>query len=314
MIIENNSLEALRTCNYVRNEKLNALVSDNLYLSIVATNACQCNCPYCINSMTDKSLHLPLKKAKENIKKAVEELGVKEVIILGGEPTVYPYLFELIDFLKELKLRKFGITTNGIRLTNNQFLKDLITTGIDFINISFHNKNFINFKQLEKIRNVFLKYKKPYQKMRINTNVWHGNNDTIFELDLFVQFLRDYCDEIRISNIIHKNNFSVNTINIDTIEAKQMYMSDNEYERLFSDFVKRYENVYTIIHNPSALGFVNYYLIPTKVPIIINWNINSKVSEQICENNLENNKIHTIKCLVTGDLSLSWNLNNKIIL
>lgn len=312
MIIKNNSLEVFRTCNYIKNEKLNAFVSDNLYLSIVVTNACQCDCPYCINSMTDKSLHLPLEKAKENIRKAIKELGIKEAVILGGEPTLYPHLFELIDFLKELGLRKFGLTTNGIMLTDYIFLRSLILTGIDFINISFHNEDFISLKQLKQIRKIFLAYRKQNQKMRINTNVWKGNHDTVNNLYLFTSILWDYCDEIRVSNIIYKDDFSVNPLN--KKEAEQIHIDDKEYEKLFSGFVKRSEERYTIIHNPAALGFVNYFLIPSPTPVIINWNIDSKVSEQICENNLENNKIHTIKCLVTGDLSLSWNLNNKIVL
>ena len=311
MVIEVNSLEALRTCDYSYNDKINALVSNNLYLSIVATNACQRNCPYCINSLTDKTLSLPIEKARVNIKKAIDEFGVKEAVILGGEPTLYPHLFELIQFLKESGLRKFGLTTNGIRLKEPGFMERLVNTGIDFINVSFHKENeFLTFGELGAIRNIFLKYRKPSQKMRINTNVWKGNHDRLYLLSNFLQLISNYCDEIRVSNIIRKDNFSVNSNAVD--EANSMYMKDSEYEKLFISLIKQYETKYSIIHNPEALGFVNYYLIPTKVPITVNWNIDSKVSEQVCENNLGDNKIHTVKCLVTGDLSLSWNTNNII--
>ncbi len=91
-----------------------------------------------------------------------------------------------------------------------------------------------------------------------------------------------------------------------------MYMTDNEYEELFSSLIEYYNKDYTIIHNPEALGFVHYYLIPKPVPIIVNWNIDSKVSEQVCENDINNKRIHTVKCLVSGDISLSWNLGNKV--
>ena len=311
MIIENNSLEVLRTCEYVKNEKLNALVSNNLYLSIVVTNACQCNCAYCINSLTDKSLSLPIDKAKVNIKKAIDEFGIKEAVILGGEPTLYPHLFELIDFLKESGLRKFGLTTNGIRLKDHEFFVKLVKSGINFINISFHKPGeFLTWEELTSIRRDFLEYRSEGQKMRINTNVWKGNHDDLNSLSKFVGQICNLCDEIRISNIIRKDSFSVNPNAVD--EAAPMYMEDKEYEELFTKFIDIYEGAYTIIHNPAALGFVNYYLIPTKVPITVNWNIDSKVSEQVCENNLGDNKIHTIKCLVTGDMSLSWNLGNKI--
>ena len=312
MIIENNSLEVLRTCDYIKNDKLGAMVSNNLYLSIVATNSCQCNCPYCINSLTDRTLQLPFEKAKVNIKKSVDEFGIKEAVILGGEPTLYPHLFDLIKFLKnDCGLRKVGFTTNGIKLKDVAYLGNVVETGVDFINISYHNHDeFLLPNEMWDIYTRFCNIKKPHQKIRINTNVWKGNHDTIESLLKFIGQISILCDEIRISNIIRKDSFSVNPNAVD--EAESMYMTDEEYEMLFNQLLDAYEPNYSIIHNPAALGFVNYYLIPTKVPIILNWNIDSKVSEQVCENNFGDNKIHTIKCLVTGDMSLSWNVNNII--
>lgn len=312
MIIENNSLEVLRECHYIKNDKLNAMVSNNLYLSVVVTNACQCNCPYCINSLTDRTLQMPFEKGTANIKKAVDEFGIKEAVILGGEPTLYPHLIELIKFLKnDCKLRKVGFTTNGIKLKDEQFLKDLVNTGIDFINVSYHNHDeFLSPVELSKIYYTFVDIRKPHQKLRINTNVWKGNHDDIASLITFISQISLFCDEIRVSNIIRKDNFSVNPNAVD--KAEEMYMKDEDYELLFTQLIERYSRNYTIIHNSLALGFVNYYLIPSSTPIIINWNIDSKVSEQVCENNLGDNKIHTIKCLVTGDISLSWNINNIV--
>lgn len=312
MIIDNNSLEVLRTCDYIKNDKLGAMVSNNLYLSIVATNSCQCNCPYCINSLTDRTLQLPFEKAKVNIKKSVDEFGIKESVILGGEPTLYPHLFDLIKFLKnDCNLRKVGFTTNGIKLKDVAYLSNVVETGVDFINISYHNHDeFLLPNEMWDIYTRFCNIKKSHQKIRINTNVWRGNHDTIESLLKFIGQISILCDEIRISNIIRKDSFSVNPNTVD--EAESMYMTDEEYEVLFNQLLDAYEPNYSIIHNPAALGFVNYYLIPTKVPIILNWNIDSKVSEQVCENNLGDNKIHTIKCLVTGDMSLSWNVNNII--
>lgn len=63
MIIKNTSLEVLRECYYEKNDALGAMISNNLYLSVIATNACQRNCPYCINSLTDRSLSLPYEKS-----------------------------------------------------------------------------------------------------------------------------------------------------------------------------------------------------------------------------------------------------------
>jgi molybdenum cofactor biosynthesis enzyme MoaA len=253
---------------------------------------------------------MPFEKAKENISKAIKEFDVKEAVILGGEPTLYKDLFPLVNFLKGSGLRRVGLTTNGIRLKETDFLIELIHTGIDFINISYHNDDFITFDDLFNIYKTFGCEKYSWQKIRINTNVWKGNHDNLQSLDNFIDQISLCCDEIRVSNIIHKDSFSVNPNNIE--EAEKMYMTDEEYEVLFNKFISYKSKDYTIIYNPEALGFVQYYLIPAKVPIIVNWNIDSKVSEQVCENDLQKKKIHTVKCLVSGDISLSWNTNNII--
>ena len=312
MIISNTSLEVLRECYYIKNEDLGAMVSNELYLSVIATNACQRNCPYCINSLTDRTLSLPYEKATANILKAVTKFGIKEAVILGGEPTIYPRLIDLIRFLKnECKLRRVGFTTNGIKLTNDEYLISLIESGVDFINISYHmDGEFITYEQLKHIKDVYKKHARSYQKMRINTNVWKGNHDEFDSLISWLDHISLCCDEIRLSNIIRKDGFSVNPDSV--LEAESMYMDDSDYEKLFGDILEYYKKNYTIIHNPEALGFVHYYLIPKPVPIIVNWNIDSKVSEQVCENDINNKKIHTVKCLVSGDISLSWNMGNKI--
>ena len=242
----------------------------------------------------------------------IDDFNPKEAVILGGEPTIYPRLIDLIKFLKkECRLRRVGFTTNGIKLTNDEFLISLIKSGVDFINISYHKDGeFITYEQLKEIRNVFKEYARYYQKLRINTNVWKGNHDEFNNLLSWLDHISLCCDEIRLSNIIHKDEFSVNPDAVS--EAENMYMTDSEYEQLFGAIIEHYNKNYTIIYNPEALGFVNYYLIPKSVPIIVNWNIDSKVSEQVCENDINNKKIHTVKCLVSGDISLSWNMGNKV--
>ena len=54
MIIKTDSLEIFKQNEYRQTDI--GYVSNNAYLSIVATNKCQRNCFYCINSHTDKTL------------------------------------------------------------------------------------------------------------------------------------------------------------------------------------------------------------------------------------------------------------------
>lgn len=308
-LIQTNSLEIFKQNKYISTDI--GMVSDNAYLSIVATNNCQCKCAYCINSETDHHLNLPIAKAVYNIRKLIYRYEVKEAIILGGEPLLHPDILALVRDLREsTNLQMIRLTTNGIKLKNNpNFIKELVHPdwGVQGINISFHNQEFMSLNELYNVYRWIKKYN-PNIKVRVNMNIWKGNCDAIELLNSHLYSIR-FVDEVRVSNIIPKDNFSVNPVN----KGADLVLPDDEYISLFTQFIKQYEDKYTIIENKETLGFVRYLLIPTPCPIIINWNLGSKVAEQVCENDIEHRKINTFKCLVNGDISLSWNTNNIII-
>lgn len=311
MKISNEELEVFRTCRYDKYDI--GLVSDQAYMSVVMTNDCNKNCFYCINSHTDKSLYLDIHKAFENIKKCVEKYPIREIVLLGGEPTLHPNLLEFIKMLKTLNLRKIGLTTNGLwlipLLPGN--IIGLANSGIDFINISIDN---FSSKKLCEFNDIYLIFKRfnPEIRIRVNTNIYRGNHDNFWDLMDFVESLDKCCDEIRISNLIYKDDFSVNNENSE--ECYKRILADYEYRNLF-DLIEGYytRKQIPIIYNPDTLGFVEYSAIMRTPIIILNKNIGSKVSEQVCENDIEEKKIHTFKCLVSGDISLSWNTNNIIM-
>lgn len=307
-MIDINSLEVFRTNRYYPTEI--GMVSDNAYLSIVATNKCQCSCRYCINSETDHNLSLPVEKAVENIRKLMDKYSIKEAIILGGEPTLHHDIFTLIKRIRhETGLQMLRLTTNGIKLKDTEFLKRLVDVenGIQGINISCHNEDFMSYSELIVICENIKKYN-PNIKIRINTNIWRGNLDNMDDFKHHYAQLCFHIDEMRVSNIIPKNDFSVNSTN----KGMDMILSDEEYESIFNEIIDSGEKGVTAIVNEKTLGFVKYILLPLPTPIIINWNIGSTVSEQVCENDIKNRKINTFKCLVTGDISLSWNEGNII--
>lgn len=301
MIIKTDSLEIFKQNEYRQTDI--GYVSNNAYLSIVATNKCQRNCFYCINSHTDKTLELPIYKAIKNIQKVVAKYQIKEAVILGGEPLLHSDICQLCTLVKSYGIKKLFLTTNGIKLVNNESLIKGLSECLDGINISFHNEDFITFSDLKEIYELF---NELGLKVRINTNVWRGNHDTLQSLLDFLSLISTACDEIRVSNLIAKDSFSVNEINNDT----SLILSNKEYENLFTKYLAYSEISYPIFMNPKTLGFVKYYLIPSKVPVILNWNIGSTVSEQVCENDTKRKEINTFKCLVNGEISLSWNTNN----
>jgi organic radical activating enzyme len=60
--------------------------------------------------------------------------GIPHVIFTGGEPTIRPDLAELISFTEEKDL-VCGLITDGSRLTNPQYLHQLLNSGLDHLMI-----------------------------------------------------------------------------------------------------------------------------------------------------------------------------------
>jgi MoaA/NifB/PqqE/SkfB family radical SAM enzyme/predicted hotdog family 3-hydroxylacyl-ACP dehydratase len=77
---------------------------------------CNFSCVYCYasnNSACEGELNVD--ELRDLIRQA-NELGAKKIIILGGEPMLYPHLFEMIGFIKDLEM-EVEIFTNGANIT-----------------------------------------------------------------------------------------------------------------------------------------------------------------------------------------------------
>lgn len=74
-----------------------------------------------------------LEKAKEICKIFVNEFSLNSIDIQGGEPTIYPHIFELIEYCNSIGLKP-TIITNGMALHNYEFCKKFKDAGVyDFL-------------------------------------------------------------------------------------------------------------------------------------------------------------------------------------
>ncbi len=169
--------------------KLNNKLSVNFHL----WQLCNYSCGFCFAGFEDvkksvlSSGHLPQGKA-ESVVRQLAEYGFKKITFAGGEPTLCPWLGDLISVAKNAGMVTM-IVTNGSRLNETalkqyQACLDWVVLSIDSINPEtnikggrFHNKRLVpdaNYyrKLIDNIHALDYKFK-------INTVVHRFNKDEV---------------------------------------------------------------------------------------------------------------------------------------
>lgn len=106
-------------------EEIDQTLKNNGLLSLELELSLRCNfrCPYCY--VPDKSFpdNEFSKKEIYDVILQAKEMGAKKIIILGGEPTIYPHILEIIKFMKKENL-EIEMFTNGSGVSKD-FAKQL---------------------------------------------------------------------------------------------------------------------------------------------------------------------------------------------
>ncbi len=105
-------------------------------LTIVeVTDRCNLTCPTCYaGSSPTHGRHRTLEEVKTMIDNVVKNEGEPDVLqISGGEPTLHPQFFEILDYAKTQPIKHIMVNTNGIRIAKDEgFAKQLATYMPDF--------------------------------------------------------------------------------------------------------------------------------------------------------------------------------------
>ena len=108
----------------------------NISTAWLTTNyTCNCKCDWCYaQKMLAKHRRMDLQYAKQ-IVSYLHDKKIQTITLIGGEPTIYPNLVELIRYIKSLGI-KVRLATNGKRFKNKVFAQQIVSSKIDGINIS----------------------------------------------------------------------------------------------------------------------------------------------------------------------------------
>ena len=106
------------TLNEYSIEQINKVAAGNrlLTMEIEPSMKCNYNCRYCYASHDNSNEHILSFEELVDVIKQAKELGAEKIIILGGEPTIYPFFLNLLDFINSEGLQS-EVFTNGSMIT-----------------------------------------------------------------------------------------------------------------------------------------------------------------------------------------------------
>ncbi len=92
--------------------KESSTISPMQRCEIILTDKCNFNCPYCRGLRRDCQGNMPYARASYILEQWIKD-GLQNIRFSGGEPTLYPYLFELIYQCRRARIKRIAISTNG---------------------------------------------------------------------------------------------------------------------------------------------------------------------------------------------------------
>ncbi len=170
-------------------------------LRLSLLDACNFRCLYC---MPQNPRFMPAKLLLNRsdivtITRVLVSLGIDEIRVTGGEPSLRPDFLEIMQDLSQFKLKKLAMTSNGLHL--HRLLPALKKTRCQHINFSLDGLNRDTFKTMAKsdsleavLTSIFMAQELGF-RVKINMVVMRGVNDA--EIENFIEFSAQHDIEVR---------------------------------------------------------------------------------------------------------------------
>src|SRR5436305_14764937 len=141
------------------------------------TDRCNLSCPTCYAmSSPHYGRHRTVEEVERMLDIIVANEGTPDVVqISGGEPTIHPDFFEILDIAKKKPIRHLMVNTNGIRIAKDvEFTKQLASYAPDFeIYLQFDSFKPNALQQLRgrDLRNVRMKALEHLNRLNLSTTL-----------------------------------------------------------------------------------------------------------------------------------------------
>lgn len=128
---------------YMEENKMNQMLKLPIACGVFITRKCDLRCEYCNipNNEVDKELNIEQWKRAVKI---LEKNGVKNINFLGGEPTLYDGITELIKYISQNTGMTCSMVTNANDTNKYAIIDKLIDNGLNRISVIVDNLVFDN--------------------------------------------------------------------------------------------------------------------------------------------------------------------------
>lgn len=207
-------------------------ISGPVVVYFKVTGCCNLKCSFCSQAEA-KKINMDLNEAKTLLTE-LKRIGVISINYTGGEPLVYPYIEELLEFGSALGFEQ-TLVTNAI----NIFKKEKVLKYINTIGISLHGVPKVHDKlcnidgAFKIVENNIDKLLKEYPNINVNIN-YTLTSENINEKSL--RFIKNFCKKRKIKLCFGRLNYL-------GFAKKEKIIDPNVYLKAIYELKNDYQNI-----------------------------------------------------------------------
>ena len=199
--------------------------------TIECNRECNIQCRACYNLF--RNYTKPLELVKSEVRALLALRKLQAITIVGGEPTIYPYLAETVRYIKEQGCF-CQLLTNGrvfLEPKGNPMLTTLKRTGVDRILVHIDEGQEAYYPDIEEARaRVFEKLENRNIHFGLSVTVYPDNKGKLGRLSSRYSALR-YFDGVLA--VLVKNPENGNSYNVELIDEYRAIQKDLRIEPIF---------------------------------------------------------------------------------
>ena len=211
--------------------------------SIVLTHGCNLRCSFCYAKNAGYMADDRIEYA--NLKSIVDfccEAKVKYIFFTGGEPLTYPWLLEILQYIKvKHHPMMTALATNGVLLKDLKLCKTLVDNGLGYIDVSMKGENPQKWREMAGYDGFDAQCQAIYNLASLPI-------DFTCSMVITPENVQSVCKAVRIAHNHGAQQFSFTFIidNNDSEEKDLTYLQKHNPIKLVNSFISQIEELSTI--------------------------------------------------------------------